>query len=338
MIARAPEGVRVGVTGLGTHVPKRVLGNDELSRRLATSDDWIRQRTGIRERRIAGQTEAASDLAVPAARRALADAGVPARSIDLVIVATASPDMLFPSTASILAARVGATEAAAYDLSAGCTGFVYGLAQAYGAVASGLARRVLVVGSEVLSRLTDWDDRSTAILFGDGAGAAVVEEVETGGFVGFELGSDGTRAGEITLPAGGSRAPASPETVAAHGHHIHMDGLAVFRFSTTVTAESVTRLLGACELTLEDVDVYAPHQANQRIVDHAVRRLGLDPGKVLVNIDRYGNTSTASIPLVLEEAVRDGRIVAGSGVLLSAVGAGLTWGSAFLVWSGGGRT
>jgi len=334
VIARVPEGVRVGITGLGAHVPQRVLANADLARTLDTSDEWIRARTGIRERRIAAPAEAASDLAVPAALAALERAAAEPASLDLVLVATASPDMLFPSTASILAERIGAAGAAAYDLSAGCTGFVYALAQAHAAVASELAARVLVVGSEVLSRLTDWDDRATCILFGDGAGAVVVERVGTGGFLGFELGSDGSLAGELTLPAGGSRLPASAETVAAGAHRIRMNGRTVFRFSTSATAGSIERLLAACGLTLDDVDVYAPHQANRRIVDHAVRRLRLDPEKVLVNIDRYGNTSTASIPLVLDEAAGAGLLVPGRRVLLSAVGAGLTWGSALLVWSG----
>jgi 3-oxoacyl-[acyl-carrier-protein] synthase III len=334
VIARVPDGIRVGITGLGAHVPQRVLSNDDLARTIGTSDEWIRTRTGISERRIAAEGEAASDLAVPAALAALERADADPATVELVLVATASPDMLFPSTASILAARIGADRAAAYDLSAGCTGFVYGLAQAHAAVAAGLARRALVVGSEVLSRLTDWHDRSTCILFADGAGAAVVEAVDDGGFLGFELGNDGSRWEEITLAAGGSRRPATHETVAAGEHLIRMNGQAVFRFSTRVIPESVTRLLDACGLTLDDVDVYAPHQANKRIIDHAARRLGLAAGKVLSNIDRYGNTSTASIPLVLDDAVRAGRIVRGRTVLMSAVGAGLTWGSAALVWSG----
>jgi 3-oxoacyl-[acyl-carrier-protein] synthase-3 len=333
VIVRVPDVPRVGITGVGAYAPAQVLGNDELARMLDTTDEWITERTGIRERRIAEPAQASSDLAVPAAVAALEQAAADPESIGVVIVATASPDMLFPSTASIVAAQIGATEAAAFDLSAGCTGFVYALADAYGAVASGLAERVLVVGAEVLSRLTNWQDRSTCILFGDAAGAAVVERVEEGGFLGFELGSDGTHADEITLPAGGSRAPATPETVEQDLHLIQMNGRAVFRFSTRVTASSATRLLAACGLSVTDVDVYAPHQANRRIVDHAADRLGLPRERMLLNIDRYGNTSSASIPLVLAEASERGELRPGQTVLLTAVGAGLTWGSTLLRWS-----
>jgi 3-oxoacyl-[acyl-carrier-protein] synthase-3 len=333
MVVRVPGAPRVGITGIGAFAPAQVLDNEELARMVETTGEWILQRTGIRERRIAEPGQAASDLAVPAAAAALEQARVEPESVGAVIVATASPDMLFPSTASILASQIGATEAAAFDLSAGCTGFVYALADAYGAVASGLAERVLVVGAEVLSRLTDWHDRSTCILFGDAAGAAVVERVQAGGFLGFELGSDGSRADEITLPAGGSRAPATAETVAEGMHSIRMDGRAVFRFSTRATVSSATRLLSACGLSVADVDVYAPHQANSRIVEYAADRLGIPRERMLLNIDRYGNTSAASIPLALAEASGRGELRDGQLVLLSAVGAGLTWGSSLLHWS-----
>ena len=333
MIANVSRnGRRIGITGVGAYVPERVLTNEDLERMVETSDAWIRERTGIRERRIAEPGQAASDLAVPASRDALERAGVDARQIDLVVVATATPDMLFPTTASLLADRIGARDAAAYDLLAGCTGFVYALAQAYGALVGGLGRRALVVGSEVLSTITNWQDRSTCILFGDAAGAVVLEAVEEGGFFGFELGSDGSGAFDLCVPGGGSRAPATPETIEQELHFIKMRGTEIFRFATRVMVASANELLDESELRIEDVDLYAPHQANKRIIDHVVKNLGLEPEKVLTNIDRYGNTSSASIPLCLAEAIEDGKLENGACVLLSAVGAGLTWGSAIMTW------
>jgi 3-oxoacyl-[acyl-carrier-protein] synthase-3 len=253
-----------------------------------------------------------------------------------VIVATATPDMLLPATAAIVAEQLGATQAAAYDLSAASTGFVYAAAQAYACAASGLAGRALVIGAEVLSRFVDWRDRSTAILFGDAAAAVVIERVASGGFLGFELGSDGSGASDILVPAGGSRTPAAAETVANGLHTVRMNGQRIFRFSTRATEQSVERLLARCELTVDDVDLYVPHQSNRRIVDHTARRLGIPSGRVVLNIDRYGNTSSASIPLALDEAVETGRLHDGDTVLLSAVGAGLTWGTALLRWTGAG--
>jgi 3-oxoacyl-[acyl-carrier-protein] synthase-3 len=334
VIALAPAGApAIGITGVGGHVPARAVGNDELERRLGVPPGWIVDRSGIEERRIAAPDEAASDLALPAARLALERAGVGGTDLDLVIVATATPDMPSPATAAVLADALGARAAVAYDMSAASTGFLYGAAQAWSAIASGLARRALVVGAEVLSRITDWDDRDTALLFADGAAAAVVEEVENGGFLGFELGSDGAGASDILVPAGGSRLGATAATVAERRHTIRMNGQAVFRFSTRVTAESAGRLLDACRVSANDVDAYVPHQSNRRIIDASARRLGIPAERVVVNIDRYGNTSSASIPLALADAVEDGRLQAGSLVLLTAVGAGLTWGSSLLRWS-----
>lgn len=336
MIALAPPGVRVGITGLGASLPCRALSSEDVARSFGESEAWILERTGIRERRVAAPEEAASDLAAAAARAALARAGCQAEEVDVVIVATASPDTLFPSTASVVAAGIGADRAAAFDLSAACTGFVYALAQAYCAVASGAARRVLVVGSEVMTRFLDWEDRSTCILFGDGAGAAVVEPVDEGGVLAFELGNDGSRAGDLRLPAGGSRAPATAETVRDHLHTVKMNGQEVFRFSTRVATASALRVLELAGLGVDDVDVFAPHQANRRIVELVARRLGVPVERTLLNIDRYGNTSAASIPLVLDEASREGRLPPGSNVLMCAVGAGMTWGSLLLRWTGEG--
>jgi 3-oxoacyl-[acyl-carrier-protein] synthase-3 len=316
-------------------LPERVVTNEDLAQLVETSDEWIRERTGIRERRVVEPDQAASDIAVPAAREALERAGIAPGEVDLVIVATATPDMFFPATASLVGEELGAFDAAAYDLSAGCTGFVYGLAQAYGSIAAGLALRVLVVGTETLSKVVNWQDRTTCILFGDGAAAALVEPVVDGGFVGFELGSDGSRAPDLCLPAGGSRAPASAQTIEQELHFLRMNGPEVFRLATRVMVSSGEKLLDECGLGVEDVDLYAPHQANRRIIDHAVRALRLPSEKVLVNVDRFGNTSSASIPLCLHEALVLGRLEAGMTVLMTAVGAGLTWGSSLVVWGNG---
>jgi 3-oxoacyl-[acyl-carrier-protein] synthase-3 len=328
--------IAVGLTGVGAFTPERVLTNADLEAMVDTSDDWIVTRTGIKERRIAAPEEAASDLALPAARQALEQAGVSPKELDMVIVATATPDMLFPATAAIVADALGAERAAAYDLLAGCTGFVYALSQAYGQVATGLSRKVLIVGTEVLSRITNWQDRSTCILFGDGAGAAVVQPIGNGGIAGFELGADGSGGPDLCVPAGGSRRPISPDTLEDELQFIKMNGAEVFRFATRIMVTSAEQLLRVCGATVDDVDLYVPHQANKRIVDHAVKNLGLDPQKVLMNIDRYGNTSSASIPICLREAQADGRLQEGTRVLMSAVGAGLTWGSVYLTWTTNG--
>ncbi len=327
------NGRPVGITGIGTYVPERVLANEELERMVETSDAWITERTGIKERRIAGEDEAASDLALPAAREALERARVSASDVDVVLVATSTPDMFFPTTAALVAERLGAGGAAAYDLLAACSGFVYGLSQAYGAVSSGVSSRALVVGTEALSKIVDWEDRSTCILFGDGAGAAVVERVADGGFIGFELGADGSGGDDLYVAAGGSRRPATRETVANDLHVIRMHGPEVFRFATRIMVSSAERLLEQCEATVEDIDLYVPHQANKRIIDHAARSLGLPAEKVFLNIDRYGNTSAASIPLCLGEAEAAGLLAPGTRVFMSAVGGGFTWGSAYLTWS-----
>jgi 3-oxoacyl-[acyl-carrier-protein] synthase-3 len=329
------NGTRVGITGLGVHVPERVLTNEDLERMVETSDDWITERTGIKERRIAAPDEAASDLAVPAARMALEQAGVDPADVDVVVVGTTMPDMLFPTTAALVADELGARNAAAYDTLAACSGFVYGLAQAYGAISSGLSERVLVVGSETLSKIVNWQDRSTCILFGDGAGAAVVERVDDGGFLGFDLGADGSGGADLLVPAGGSRAPATRETVEGDLHAIQMKGPEVFRFATRIMVASAQKLLAECGATVGDVDLYVPHQANKRIIDHAAKTLGLPREKVFLNIERYGNTSAASVPLGLADAVAAGALEPGMRVLVSAVGGGYTWGSAYFVWSDG---
>jgi 3-oxoacyl-[acyl-carrier-protein] synthase-3 len=330
------NGVAISITGLGCHVPERVVTNDELSTMMDTSDEWIRERTGIRERRIAGPEEALSDLCMPAAEQALEEAGLKGSEIDLIIVATVTPDMAFPSTGALMADQLGSADAAAYDLSAGCTGFMYALAQAYGMLAGGLSQRALVVGGDALSKLMDWTDRSTAVLFGDGAGAVVLERVGEGGFLGFELGADGSGGPQLYLPAGGSRMPTSAETVAERKHFVQMNGREVFKFATRVLVTSAEAVLATCGRTIDDVDVYVPHQANVRIIEHARKKLGIPEEKVVIDVDRYGNTSSGSIPLALADAREDGRLQAGKLVLMTGMGAGLTWGSGLIEWTDGG--
>jgi 3-oxoacyl-[acyl-carrier-protein] synthase-3 len=332
------NGLAVSITGLGSHVPERVVTNDDLSTMMDTSDEWIVERTGIRERRIAAPEEALSDLALPAAREALADAGLEGPEVDLIIVATVTPDMAFPATAAILADELGAHEAGAYDLSAGCTGFMYAVAQAYGMLAGGLAQRALVVGGDVLSKILDWSDRGTAVLFGDGAGAVVMERVGEAGFLGFELGADGSGGPQLYLPAGGSRTPATEESVAERLHFVQMNGREVFKFATRVLVSSAEAVLAECGRTVEEVDVYVPHQANVRIIDYATQKLGIPEDRVVIDVDRYGNTSSGSIPLALADAKADGRLAAGRLVLMTGMGAGLTWGSGLIEWTDGGRT
>ncbi|MGI8421554.1 MAG: beta-ketoacyl-ACP synthase III [Gaiellaceae bacterium] len=327
------NGVAVSITGLGSYVPERVVTNDELAQRLDTSDEWIVERTGIRERRVAAPEQALTDLAYPAAVQALAAAGAEAASVDLLIVATVTSDMAFPSSGALLADRLGMSGAAAYDLAAGCTGFMYAIAQAYGMLAAGLAQRALVIGGDVLSRIVDWDDRSGAVLFGDGAGAVVIERVERGGFLGFELGADGAGGVHLSQPAGGSRIPASAESVAARQHFAKMNGREVFKFATRVLVSSAETLLARCGYTVADVDVYVPHQANVRIIEHARKKLGIASERTVVNVDRYGNTSSGSIPLALADARADGRLRPGELVLMNGMGAGLTWGSSLIEWT-----
>ncbi|HWG57122.1 MAG TPA: beta-ketoacyl-ACP synthase III [Gaiellaceae bacterium] len=324
------NGRRVGITGLGTHVPDTVFTNTDLEQYVDTTDEWIQERTGIRERRFAKQEEALTDLARPAALQALERAGAEPASVDLIIVATVTPDMMFPTSSALLADQLGMPDAAAYDLLAGCTGFMYGLAQAYGMIAAGLSKRALVVGGDVLSKILDWSDRSTLVLFGDGAGAVVLEQVEEGGFLGFELGADGGGGEHLWLPGSGSRHFEDPT------RFVKMNGREVFKFATRVMVSSATKVLDECGRTVDDVDVYVPHQANKRIIDHAAGKLGIPAEKTVVNVDRYGNTSSGSIPLALADAKADGRLRPGELVLMTGMGAGLTWGSALIEWTEGG--
>jgi 3-oxoacyl-[acyl-carrier-protein] synthase-3 len=323
------QGPPISITGVGAYAPERVLTNDELATLVDTSDEWIMERTGIRERRIAAPEQALTDLALPAAQAALAQAGVEGKDLDFLLCATVTPDMMFPTSSALLADTLGANDAAAYDLLAGCTGFMYALAQAYGMLASGLAERALVVGGDVLSRILDWTDRSTLVLFGDGAGAVVLEKVEKPGFLGFELGADGGGGIHLSLPGSGSR---SMEEATGNGY-VHMNGREVFKFATRVLVSSAEAVLERCGVAVEDVDVYIPHQANVRILDYAVQKLGIPRERMIVNVERYGNTSSGSIPLALAEAQADGRLKEGDLVLMTGMGAGLTWGSALMEWT-----
>lgn len=321
------NGARIGITGLGANVPDRVFTNKDLEQFVDTTDEWIVERTGIRERRFATKEQALTDIALPAAQKALDDAGVDPASIDLIVVATVTPDMMFPTSSALLADSLGMPDAAAYDLLAGCTGFMYALAQAYSMVSSGLSKRALVVGGDVLSKILDWTDRSTLVLFGDGAGAVVVERVDEGGFLGFELGADGGGGENLWLPGSGSRHFEDADKL------VKMNGREVFKFATRVMVSSAQKVLAECGKTVDDIDVYVPHQANKRIIDYAVGKLGIPEAKVVVNVDRYGNTSSGSIPLALADAAADGRLREGELVLMTGMGAGLTWGSALIEWT-----
>ena len=326
MIGRT-NGQPISITGLGVHVPDRVLTNSDLSKLVDTNDEWILERTGISERRIAAEDEALTDICLPAARRALEMAAADPKSVDLRVVATVTPDMAFPSSSALLADTLGMPDAAAYDLSAGCTGFVYAIAQAHAMLAAGLSKRALVIGGDVLSKILDWTDRSTIVLFGDGAGAVVMERVDAGGFLGFELGADGAGGANLWLPGSGSRKFDDPDK------YVKMNGREVFKFATRVMVSSAEAILDECEKTVEDVDVYVPHQANVRIIDHAARKLGFPQEKTIVNVNKYGNTSSGSIPLALADAADEGRLEPGKLVLLTGMGAGLTWGSALIEWT-----
>ena len=309
-----------------------MLTNFDLEKMVETSDEWIRTRTGIVERRIADPDVATSDLAIRAAQAALESAGMGAAELDLIIVATVTPDMFFPCTAAIVQRHLGPTMAA-FDILVGCTGFVYGLAVAREMVASGVYNRVLVCGAETLSRITDWEDRRTCVLFGDAAGAAIVGPVEEGrGILGYSLGNDGTNADSLKIPAGGSRMPATQETVANRMHYLMMNGPEVFKFAVRVMVESSEEVVQRAGLQMSDINLVIPHQANLRIVDAAAKRFHLPYERFARNGDRYGNTSAATIPLALDEAVRAGSVKSGDLVLLSSFGAGLSWGSLVMRW------
>ncbi len=323
----------VGIAGVGAYVPDRILTNADLEKIVDTTDEWIINRSGIRERRIAPPEMVTSDFAVAAGLQAIAGAGITAEDIDLVIVATNTPDMIFPATACLVQDRIGAKKAGAFDLAAGCTGFMYALIVGSQFIASGSCRYVLVIGSENLSKIVNWKDRRTCVLFGDGAGAVVLSKAAPdSGIIAQKLWADGSGGEFLTLPAGGARNPATHETVDKNMHFIHMRGKDIFKFAVRATGKAAREVLAEAGLETADIDFFIPHQANVRIIEAAAKRLGLPKEKVLVNVDRYGNTSTASMPIALAEAVRCGKIKKGDRLLMVGFGAGLTWAAAVLKW------
>lgn len=323
------------ITGWGIAVPERVLTNDDLSKMVDTNDEWIRSRTGISERRIAAREESSATLATSAALEALEVANLFPADVDLIIVATSSPEHIFPSTASLVQDRIGAVKAGAFDLSAACTGFIFALNMAAQSIRTGSIDNVIVIGAETLSRLTNWKDRDTCILFGDGAGAFILQaSEEPGGVLSAVMRSDGSGGDLLILPAGGSKMPATQETVANGEHYIRMNGREVFRFATRVMAQATREVVERASLGMEDIHLIIPHQANQRIIEAAARGLKISMDRFMVNVDRYGNTSTASIPLATVEAIQAGRLKPGDQVVFVGFGGGLTWGAVAVQWTG----
>ena len=323
------------ITGWGMYVPEPVLTNDDIAKLVDTNDEWIRDRTGIRERHIAREHEFPSTLAVEASIKALRVANLAPTELDLIICASSSPEYIFPATACLIQDQIGATKAGAFDMSAACTGFVYAVNMAAQAIRSGSIKNALVIGTETLSRFVDWKDRNTCILFGDGAGAFVLQASEKpGGVLSAVMHSDGSGADSLTLLGGGSRHPASEATIHEGKHFVQMDGKEVFRFATRVMGRATLEALELAGMTTDDVKCIIPHQANYRIIETAAKYLKLSMDKFVVNVDRYGNTSTASIPIATVEAAQDGRVEPGDKVVFVAFGAGLTWGAMVVEWTG----
>jgi len=327
--------IRAKISALGTYVPPRLLTNADLERMVDTSDEWIMTRVGIRERHIAEKGIASSDLAAEASRRALAQRGLQPTDIQAIIVGTVTPDMLFPSTACMVQNKLGAKGAWGFDLSAACSAFVYSLQVGAQFIASGAHKRVLAIGSDVMSSIIDYTDRATCVIFGDGAGAAILEPAENDseGFIDFIHEVDGSGGQFLYMPGGGSLHPTSKDTIAKKMHYVHQDGQQVFKFAVRKQTELCQRLLERNGLTGADIDVFIPHQANLRIINATADRLGLRPESVIVNIDRYGNTTAGTIPLAMNTAIEEGKLKKGSLVLLASVGAGFTIGAALLRWA-----
>ncbi|MFD1888446.1 beta-ketoacyl-ACP synthase III [Paenibacillus wenxiniae] len=323
----------IGIIGTGKYVPEKILTNADLEKMVETNDEWIVSRTGIRERHIAAPDQATSDLAYEAAIQAIEKAGMTAADLDLIVVATITPDMSFPSTACILQDKLGAKKAAAFDLSAACSGFVYALGAATSMLQMGMYKNALIIGADTLSRITDYTDRNTCVLFGDGAGAVVIGEVGEGrGFKAFDLGAEGAGGELLKLPAGGSRTPASADTLEAKQHFIQMSGREVFKFAVKVMNTATVDVLNKAGMSKDEIDLFIPHQANVRIINSAMERLNLTEDRVMINVQKYANTSAASIPLALVEAVEEGRIKEGDKVVMVGFGGGLTWGASVIVW------
>jgi len=323
---------KIGIIGVGEYLPKKILTNADLEKMVDTSDEWITTRTGIKERHIVSEGEAASDLAFNASNLALADAGIKAEDLDLIVVATITGDMPFPSVASILQNKLGAMHAACFDISAACAGFVYALSVANQFLACGTYKNALVIGVEVLTSVTDWQDRGTCVLFGDGCGAVVLSEVKSGGIISSYLGCDGSRANILNMPAGGSRCPATHETVDKRMHYIKMQGNELFKIAVNTMTKAALVVLEQAKMTFADVDLIIPHQANARIIMAVAKKLGIPEDKVYLNIERCGNMSSASTATALCEAVKEGRVKKGDIILLDAFGAGLVWGASVIQW------
>lgn len=324
----------VGIVGMGSYVPENIIKNQDLEKMVDTNDQWISSRTGIRERHIAPKDMPVSELCYQAGLKALENAEIAPEEVDLIIVATMTPDYAFPATACLVADRLGAKNAAAFDLEAACTGFIFAVATASQFVATGMYKTVLVIGGETMSKILNWEDRSTCILFGDGAGAAVLQPVKEGfGFLSFELGSDGSGGKLLSQPAGGSQCPASLETVEKKLHTLQMEGREIYKFAVRIMGDISVKVLAKADIRIDDVDLFIPHQANTRIINAAVKRLGISPDKVIINLDKYGNMSAASIPVALDEAVKEGRITEGDTIVMVGFGAGLTWGACVLKWT-----
>ena len=321
------------ITGWGMHVPEQVLTNADLERMVETSDEWITTRTGIKERHIVRPDESAFDLALPAARQALERAGIEGKDLDLIIVATVSYDYRFPSTANLLQHALGA-QCGAFDMQAACTGFLYAMSTAHQFIANGAAKHTLVIGVEVLSKVIDYTDRGTCVLFGDGAGAVVLSASEQpGGLLGYTLGSDGANPELLYIPTGGSKEPITEETLREGRQFVKMNGSEVFKFATRVMGTAMEEALAHAGMTTQDMDLFIPHQANLRIIESASRRLDLPPEKVFVNIQKYGNTSAAAVPIALCEAIDQGLVYPGAHLGMVAFGAGLTWAAAVVKWT-----
>ncbi len=333
MSAKPSQTQRIGVLSTGMYVPPKVLTNKDLERMVDTSDDWITSRTGIKERHIAEPGTATSDLALPAAEEALKRAGIAPKDLDLLITATTTPDMLFPSVSCLVQQKLGATSAACFDISAACSGSIYAIITAQQFLQGGRYRNALVVGAEVLSSFVDWTDRTTCVLFGDGAGACVLGPVSRGGIIGTDMGSDGTQSGLLFMPGGGSKYPPSYQSVDQRLHYLQMSGSDLFKVAVRRMADSAKRVIEQAGLKVDDVKLVIPHQANIRIVEAVAKFADLPMEKVFVNLDKYGNTSAASNLIALHEAAQTGAIKPGDRVVLVAFGAGLTWGSVLLEWS-----
>lgn len=331
---RQPQARRAKISALGAYVPPRILSNADLEKMVDTSDEWIMQRIGIRERHLADPGVATSAMAVEAARRCLAKRGIPATEIEVIIVATVTPDMLFPSTACLVQNRLGAAGAWGFDLSAACSGFVYALQVGANLVESGAQQRVMVIGADKMSSIIDYTDRSTSVIFGDGAGAVLIEPAAPGetGMIGYKHEIDGSGACALNMPGGGSLHPATAETVARKMHYVHQDGPVVYKYAVRKMVEISSAVLAENGIAASDIGCFIPHQANRRIIQSTMERLGLAEDRVIINIDRYGNTTAATIPLAMQTAVDEGRLKKNDLVLLASVGAGFSAGACLLRW------